>query len=89
MKKTCGVDGCALDVCNDTEPPCVDAKVAGCLCVGGPCECVLKNNSGVTGNFILEFVTPKIASGLGDEVAVRFGTALLYHIFTPEGAAGE
>ena len=77
------------DVYDDIELPYVDAKVAGCLCMGGPCKYVLKNNSGVTNNFILEYVTPNIALRLGDEVAVRLGTALLYYIFTAEGAAGK
>jgi hypothetical protein len=38
--------------------PYSDAKVAAALCIGGPCKYALKDNSGVTDEWLLEHVVP-------------------------------
>ena len=74
------------DVYDNIELPFLDAKVAGCLCMGGPAKYLVKRNSGVTENFVLQYVTPHIRRRLGDRVTNLLGTALLYYVFSPEGS---
>jgi hypothetical protein len=57
------------DVYNGIDLPYPDAKVAGRLCIGGPCKYVLKEGSGITGNFLLEYVVPSIRTRLSASVA--------------------
>ena len=45
---------------DDVELPWPDVKVAQMLCVGGACKYVIKNDSGVSNDFIFEFVVPNI-----------------------------
>jgi hypothetical protein len=73
------------DVYDDVELPYPDAKVAGLLCVGGPCKYIMREDSGVTDQFILEYVTVKARTRVGDQVALVLGKALLWYIFDPEG----
>ena len=73
------------DVYDDVELPYPDAKVAAMNCIGGPCKYVLRDDSGVDRDFILEHVTPRIRSVFGDNVAAVLGTALLWYAFTTEG----
>ena len=67
------------DVYVDVELPYPDAKVAGRLCVGGPCKYVLKEGSGVTDNFLLEHVVrnTRTRTRYSDDVAKVLGKALL------------
>jgi hypothetical protein len=44
------------DVYDDINLPWPDAKVSGRLCIGGPCKYVVKADSGITDNFLLERV---------------------------------
>ena len=70
------------DVYDDMELPYVDMMVCGVLCVGGPCHYVLKANSGVTNQFIFQFVAPHIAQRFGNDVALVLGRALLWVTFS-------
>lgn len=72
------------DVYDDVELPFPDAKVAALLCLGGPCKYVVREDSGVTDEFILNYVTPHARTRVGDRVAVILGKALLWYIFHPE-----
>ena len=49
---------CIGDVYSDVALPFPDAKVAVILCIGGLCKYVLKENSGVVENFLLQHVVP-------------------------------
>jgi len=73
------------DVYDDVELPYLDAKMAAALCPGGPCRYMIKENSGVTDAFILEFVAPHIKKKFGDQVALVLGTALLWYMYSAEG----
>jgi hypothetical protein len=74
------------DVYNDIELPFPDIKVAGLLCIGGPCKYKVKGNcTGITDNSILQHVVPNISNQLGPTLAVILGTALLWYVFSPEG----
>ena len=72
------------DVYDDIELPYPDAKVAGLLCIGGPCKYVVREDSGVTDKFILTYVTPNTRTRLGDRVALILGKALLWYVFHPD-----
>lgn len=74
-----------LDVYDDFELPFPDAKVTGCLCMGGPCKYKVREDSGITNNFILQYVTPNIRRRLGDCVALILGAAILFYAYSPEG----
>ena len=50
--------GRVLDVYDDVELPYPDTKVAAILCPGGACKYVVKENSAVTSDFILQHVVP-------------------------------
>jgi hypothetical protein len=65
------------DVHDDIDLPYPDAKVAGRLCIGGPCRYVLKEGSGITANFLLENVAPNIQSQFPPLVA----RVWCYHFF--------
>jgi hypothetical protein len=64
--------GRVSDVYDDIELPFPDAKVAGKLCVGGPCKYAIKDGSGVTDDFLLQHVVnictrfPAEAEGVGE-----------------------
>jgi hypothetical protein len=58
-----------------------DAKVAGMLCIGGPCSYHIKQGSLVTDKWNLQYVTPNIAwSSYGEKLASLLGRALLWII---------
>jgi hypothetical protein len=57
------------DVYEDIDLPYPDAKVAGRLCIGGPCKYVHKEGSGITGNFLMKNVVPSIRSRFSASVA--------------------
>jgi hypothetical protein len=52
--------GRVSDVYDESELPFPDAKVAGKLCIGGPCKYIIVDGSGVTADFLLEHVVPSI-----------------------------
>ncbi len=72
------------NVYDDVDLPYPDAKVAGRLCVGGPCKYVVKEGSGVTDNFLLENVVPNVRTRYADDVAKVLGKALLWLIFSSD-----
>ena len=79
--------GRVSDVYDDIELPYPDAKVAGLLCIGGPCKYVIKDGSGITNEFLIQYVVPRIAQKFPHDVAVVLGTALLWRIFSQDGEA--
>jgi len=76
------------DVYDDIELPYPDTKVAARLCVGGPVKYQLRENSGITDNWMLETVIPNGRTMVDDAAAVIIGKALLWYSFVPEGHAG-
>ncbi len=48
------------DTYADTTIPCTDAKVAAALCRGGPVEYVIKKESGITDQWVLDYVVPSM-----------------------------
>jgi hypothetical protein len=72
-----------IDVCL----PYPDAKVAGKLCIGGPVKYVLRLNSGISDDWILEHVVPNIMRRFPRQVGLVLGRALLWACFE-QGAAG-
>ena len=66
---------------DDVELPWPDVKVAQMLCIGGPCKYTIARDSGVSDSFVLEYVVPNLRKRFSDEVALIFGTALLYYIY--------
>jgi hypothetical protein len=79
--------GRVSDIYDDVELPYPDAKVAGVLCIGGPCKYQVIEESGVTNAFILDYVTPHVRTKLGDPTALVLGYALLWYAFSERGAA--
>jgi hypothetical protein len=78
----------AFLIYDDVELPYPDAKVAGLLCIGGPCKYQVIEESGVTNAFILEYVTPHVRTNLGDPTALLvLSCALLWYAFLEMGAA--
>jgi hypothetical protein len=77
--------GRVSDVYDDIELPYPDAKVAGLLCIGGPCKYVVKDDSGITSKFLLQHVVPGITRKFPRHVALVLGTALLWRIFSQDG----
>ena len=66
------------NVYDDVDLPFPDAKVAVILCIGGPCKYVLKENSGVTENFLLQHVVPNIRAHFSANVAKVLAKPLLW-----------
>ena len=73
------------DVYKDIELLFLDAKVADCLSMGGLCKYLVRENSVVTTDFILQYMTLSIRGRLGNRVSILLGRALLYYIYSPEG----
>ena len=71
-----------------SEIPYPDAKVAALLCVGGPVKYLLRDNSGITDNWILTNVIPHGCRMIDEQAAVILGKALLWFSFAQEGQAG-
>jgi hypothetical protein len=64
--------------------PCLpwpDAKVGSLLCKGGPCSYVVKEGSGVSDDWILQYVVPRITSCFPRAVALVLGRVLLWLAF--------
>ena len=72
----------------DTTIPFVDAKVAKSLCVGGAIAYFVREESGVSSEWILEHVTPHmVAAGIPRQVCIVLGRALLWKVW--EAAQGD
>ena len=54
------------------------------LCMGGTCKCVLKRDSGVTDNFLLQHVVSNITKHFDNDVSLIFDTTLLYYIYADQ-----
>lgn len=56
-----------------------DAKVAGILCLGGPCKYIYKDGcDSITDDWLFEHVVPNIRAKFGRSFAAVLGKALLY-----------
>jgi hypothetical protein len=56
-----------------------DAKVAGVLCLGGPCKYVYKDDcESITDDWLFEHVVPNISAKFGRSFAAVLGKAVLY-----------
>ena len=75
--------GRVADKYDDVELPYVDAKVAGSLCMGGPCKYTIIDKY-VNDHFILNYVVPNMKERVSKNVCIILGTALLYYCFTHE-----
>ncbi|KAL7525427.1 hypothetical protein ACHAXR_000999, partial [Thalassiosira sp. AJA248-18] len=73
------------DVYADTTIPYVDAKVAAALCKGGPVVYSQKTESGITDQWILDYVVPNMAHHLPRQACIVLGRALLWKIFHHSG----
>jgi hypothetical protein len=62
----------------EVELPWPDAKVASTLCLGGPCRYALKENSGITDDWLLEHVTPNIFVKFDRAIALTLARPLLW-----------
>jgi len=72
----------------DTTIPYVDAIVAAALCVGGPIAYFVRDDSGVSSEWILEHVTPHmLAANIPRQVCIVLGRALLWKVW--EAAHGD
>jgi hypothetical protein len=85
------------DAYADTTIPFVDAKVAAALCKGGPVAYVLKDASGITDHWVLDYVVPcmrdatfcpdpkhapnEFAAAIPEQVCIILGRALLWKVF--------
>ena len=88
----------------DTTIPYVDAKVAGALCKGGLVAYVLMDASGITNQWVLDYVAPGMRSAtfcadpqsapneftavIPEQVCIILGRALLWKVFHPSGEHG-
>lgn len=67
------------------ELPYADAKVASALCVGGPCQYVLKENTGINDEWLLEHVVPHTVTRSkfrdNEQVALVLALPLLWASF--------
>ena len=70
----------------DTMLPFPDAKVAAALCKGGAITYSVKQNSGISEDWILKHVDPSIASHYCRSVALVLGRALLWRVFNEDEA---
>ena len=69
---------------SDTTLPYPDAKVCAALCKGGPVHYKVRENSGISNQWILDFVVPNTRSQYCESVSLVLGRALLWRIFDPE-----
>jgi hypothetical protein len=65
--------------------PYPDARVAAVLCRGGACKYVVKAGSGISDDWILEYVVPHIRMRFSRSVALVLGRALLWAVFEDFG----
>jgi hypothetical protein len=68
----------------DVTVPWPDAKVAAALCKGGPIHYLVKQNSGISEQWILDYVVPAIRSRFSRPVSLVLGRALLWRVFDDE-----
>ncbi len=94
---------CQQDTYADTTIPFVDAKVAAALCKGGPVAYIVKDASGITDQWILDYVVPSMKQGLfcpnpnnalnvfaaviSEQVCIFLGRVLLFKMF--DSSPGE
>lgn len=66
--------------------PYPDAKVAAALCVGGPCRYALKQGSGVTDDWLRQYVVPNILPSqcIQERVALVLALPILWAAFDDE-----
>jgi hypothetical protein len=62
--------------------PYIDAKSAAALCKGGPCTYSIKSNSGITNDWILDYVVPNIRNNFDRQIAIVLGKAVTWKIFS-------
>ena len=72
-----------VDTYIDVELPYPDAKVAAALCIGGPCKYVLNEESGVSDDWLLQYVVPNICMEFPRNVALTLARPLLWAAFEP------
>ena len=69
------------DTYASTTIPFVDAKAATYLCTGGPVAYLVREESGVTDDWLRDYVVPNMVGyGLPDKVCVVLGRALLWKV---------
>jgi hypothetical protein len=66
------------DVYDDIDLPFPDVKVAGKLCLGGPCKHVVKEGSGIMDAFLPEHIAPNIRTRFPDDVTIFLAKVLLW-----------
>jgi hypothetical protein len=64
-------------------------KVASLLCKGSPCKYATREGSGVSDDWILQHVAPRIASHFPRVVALVLGRALSWLVFEDYNIDGE
>ncbi len=70
----------------DTNISHVDAKVAAAMCKGGIIAYKIDPLSGVSDNWILDYVVPNMVGlGIPSEVCIVFGRAVLFRVFDRTG----
>jgi hypothetical protein len=67
-----------VDAYLELELPWPDAKVASTVCIGGPCRYALKENSGVTDDWLLAHVVPNIFVKFEAGIALTLARPLLW-----------
>lgn len=72
------------DVYTGTTIPFPDGLVAAALCKDGPITYHLKEESGISDDWIVEHVSPNITSVFGKNIGTVLGRALLWRIFDAE-----
>ena len=64
----------------------MDAKVAAAMCKGGVIAYEIDPLSGVSDNWILDYVVPNmVRHGIPSEVCIVFGRAVLFRVFDRTG----
>ncbi len=83
------------DTYADTTIPCTDAKVAAALFRGGPVEYVIKKESGIIDQWVLDYIVPSMRAAkwegtemVPNQACIVLGRALLWKIFHSSGEKG-
>ena len=72
------------DTYTGTNIPFVDAKVAAALCKGGVVAYLIDEDSGITDQWILDYVVPNMfQTGIHCQVCLVLGHVILWRIFDP------
>lgn len=69
------------DAYNEITNSYVDARVAAALCRGGAVIYFIKAESGITNQWILEYVVPHLREKIPEQAALVFGRAVLWRVF--------